>query len=300
MVQTKIDSLSARRTVPIQGWRSTDKTAKYMKVQHNNAEFDKVKNFLNSDIGELASDIQGITKRLKYPKGVLYYVYGFRSYVPVSRPSRNCDLRVQKCEHEPVFAALSNERDEILKEIRSWDEFFDFNVHRNFDLKISSNYGKYPKVNRDKFTDDFKDNEIRLKLNDRIFDGSIIFPSILKLGLLNDDTKNDLTTDDRFRENIQQQAESDDDDSEAEEEQLDEREMPRTKPPSLPVIPEQNEAGQGQTTGASVTVVSAVTTAAMTSAVTIAKAAKVSQGQPAAISSYFPAVATTNNIFYSS
>ena len=79
--------------MPLQGWRSSDKRAKYVTSGNGQTDFYEVLNFSNSDIGELCSHIQGITKRLKFPKNVLYFVYGYKHYVPVSRPCTECDLK---------------------------------------------------------------------------------------------------------------------------------------------------------------------------------------------------------------
>ena len=163
--------------VPIAGWRSTDKTAQYANLQGEPSNFDEVLNFSNSDIGEIASKIQGLTNRLKFPKSVIYYIFGYRSYIPVQRPCKFCDLKGQRCDHDPIIAALNFEREEILS--NTTDEFFEFDLRRNFNVKISSNYGKYPKVTKDKFTDEFGDNEIRLGLDEHIFNKSVVFPSIL-------------------------------------------------------------------------------------------------------------------------
>ena len=98
-------------------------------------------------------------------------------------------------------------------------------------------------------------------------------------------------TDDKLRENERQQAESDESGDEVDNEEIGNPDMPISRPPTLPVIPERTEHSDN----VSVTVVTAIATAAMTSTVTTAKYLRVTEEQPAPISSYFPTVVTNPN-----
>ena len=171
--------------IPEFGWRSASRSAVHIEKDRPPSGFDEVLSFANSEIGELASPIASATSFLSSKdslgKNVQYFVYGFSSYVAVVRPCRSCtEKNIKNCNCSILVDALKHERKRILENIKG-NTFFHFDLTRNFRLKKSANYGRYPRVEFDSFTDEFANDNILVSGNSIDFDVSRVFPSVTKV-----------------------------------------------------------------------------------------------------------------------
>ena len=104
-------------------------------------EFDELRNFSNSDVGELASTIA---------KDKSYYIYGFRGYVKVTRPCLFCEKANNKnCACDPIYSALQAEIDDINKTAEGPLREFAIILDRKFDLRVSNSYPIHKSIHTD-------------------------------------------------------------------------------------------------------------------------------------------------------
>ena len=97
------------------GWMLDPSGARYENVA-SSPGFDEKLNFAVSEIGELASKINSKDKS--------YWIYGYSSFIFISRPCLDCSTAKVRCKCNILIKALQAEREQILSKMSSEFEFF--------------------------------------------------------------------------------------------------------------------------------------------------------------------------------
>ena len=145
--------------IPHHGWKSHEPSSTFIDINNKQILFNEKLNFSCSEIGQLASKV------FRKPKNNIYYfVFGYASYVLIKRPCTDCKEGHKKCACELILKALQGERTQIKKKLNNKNDFFEFNLARDFDVKRVSKYGRFPNIDNDKFTESNFDNYILVSL----------------------------------------------------------------------------------------------------------------------------------------
>ena len=136
--------------VPVNGHRTVGAGSKFVKKGEtvlDKIPFDEEKSFCASEIGEICSNIRDKS----FDKGVIYYVYGLRSYLAIKSVCSNCHSQgALTCTCDHLIKALEEEFASIVDNSSDFYEPFSFDLSgRNFDLRVSSAYPTVPAFETD-------------------------------------------------------------------------------------------------------------------------------------------------------
>ena len=139
---------------PVGGFRRIDIPSKFVKPGQttlDGKEFNELDNFKLSQIGEICSR----PRDPKNGKNVLYWVYGINSYRAIKNPCNFCqNLGNKACECDVHMRALMLDFEEAVR--TNENNFYapiTPNLHREFNLRVASNYGKIASTEADKLTE---------------------------------------------------------------------------------------------------------------------------------------------------
>ena len=160
---------------PLGGYRSLGLKSRFVapgETKLDKKPFDELKNFRSSQIFEIASKPRD---SLNGPN-VLYWVYGFFSFVPILRPCKICLRRNERnCDCDTLLVAFIEEFQEVVRQKqKNIHEPFTYDLKRNFNLRVAEGYDKEILPGPERLTEYYLEGPLILSDNIATKDGKLI------------------------------------------------------------------------------------------------------------------------------
>ena len=139
---------------PMGGFRTLKIKSKFVQpgaTELDNQPFSEVLNFKLSQIGEICSK----PNEKSNGKGVLYWITGYQSYIPILKPCIKCiNSKTKECYCDPHMVAIIDDFEKTIgAKVNNLNEPLIYDLTRLFVLRVCAKWGEQEKLGLDQLTE---------------------------------------------------------------------------------------------------------------------------------------------------